>query len=279
MSFDSVLMSVMMMVISLERMSTPMIAASKAMVAAAEFFAVIDAPRPKTGHLKAPDVSASEDIVFKGVDFAYPGRPHVKVLDDLDLTIEAGKVTAIVGPSGSGKSTIVGLVERWYTLHDQYIIAKAIEKDPKKKKAAETKPSSELPAAGEKKSFWARLKEKREDAGEDDEDDADSAGAVEQTGPRVELKGTIETSGHSFDDINLKWWRAQIGLVQQEPFLFNDSIYANVMHGLIGTEWENEPENVKKELVREACKEAFADEFIDRLPDVWRLLFVCVAPS
>lgn len=257
----------MMMVISLERMSTPMIAASKAMVAAAEFFAVIDAPRPKTGHLKAPDVSASEDIVFKGVDFAYPGRPHVKVLDGLDLIIEAGKVTAIVGPSGSGKSTIVGLVERWYTLHDQHIIAKAIEKDPKKKKAAEAKSTPEAPA-GAKKSFWARLKEKREDAGEGDEDDTDSAAAEEPTGPRIELKGTIETSGHSFDDINLKWWRAQIGLVQQEPFLFNDSIYTNVMHGLIGTEWENEPEEVKKELVREACKEAFADEFIDRLPDV-----------
>ncbi|KAG4218722.1 hypothetical protein PC116_g32798, partial [Phytophthora cactorum] len=98
-----VLMSVMMMVMSIERISTPLIAIGKATVAACEFFTVIDAPRPNTGELKDPDVSASSDIIFKGVDFAYPSRPHVKVLDQLDLRIEAGKLTAIVGPSGSGK--------------------------------------------------------------------------------------------------------------------------------------------------------------------------------
>ncbi len=44
-----------------------------------------------------------------------------------------------VRPSGSGKSTIVGLIEGWYTLHDQYIIAKTIEKDKKKKKEKKSK--------------------------------------------------------------------------------------------------------------------------------------------
>jgi ABC-type multidrug transport system fused ATPase/permease subunit len=56
--------------------------------------------------------------------------------------------------------------------------------------------------------------------------------------------------------------------VQQEPFLFNDSIYRNVEHGLVGTEWEDAPLETKKELVKQACTEAFADEFIERLPDV-----------
>jgi hypothetical protein len=41
-----------------------------------------------------------------------------------------------------------------------------------------------------------------------------------------------------------------------------------VEYGLIGTEWENEPEEKKKELVEQACREAFADEFITRLPEV-----------
>lgn len=58
--------------------------------------------------------------------------------------------------------------------------------------------------------------------------------------------------------------------MQQEPFLFNDTIFKNVEYGLIGTEWENESEERKKELVEKACKEAFADEFITRLPDVSR---------
>ena len=82
--------------------------------------------------------------------------------------------------------------------------------------------------------------------------------------------GSITTGDRSLKDIDLKWWRSQIGLVQQEPFLFNDSIYRNVEHGLVGTQWENAPLETKKDLVKQACAEAFADEFIDRLPEVSR---------
>ncbi|KAI1100496.1 P-loop containing nucleoside triphosphate hydrolase protein [Jackrogersella minutella] len=242
-----VLMSVMMMVIALERMSTPLIAIGKATVAACEFFIVIDAPRPSLGKLRQPDVSATSDILFRGVDFAYPSRPHVKVLDQLDLQIEAGKLTAIVGPSGSGKSTIVGLVERWYTLHDQHIIARAIEKDQKEQAA--------------------KKKNKGKKRSGDDSDYEPSTVIPEESGPAVKLRGSISTCGHELEEINLRWWRSQIGLVQQEPFLFNDTIYKNVAYGLIGSDFENETEDRKRELVRAACREAFADEFIDRLPD------------
>ena len=230
----------------MERISTPLLAVGKAMVAACEFFTVIDAPAPQTGTLKEPDVSATEDITFENVTFAYPGRPHVKVLDDLNLTIQAGKLTAIVGPSGSGKSTIVGLIERWYTLQDQYVIEKTVEKDKTKKKSKKGK--------------------EKEDITDEDEDQA--VQVPEETGPAVELKGSVSTAGHDLGDLELKWWRSQIGLVQQEPFLFNDTIFRNVAYGLVGSQWENEPEDRKRELVKEACKEAFADEFIDRLPDV-----------
>src|SRR5688572_13301741 len=115
-------MSCMVVVMSLERISTPLLAMGKATVAACQFFTVIDAPSPSKGHLKEPDVDATNEITFENVTFAYPGRPHVKVLDDLSLNFEAGKLTAIVGPSGSGKSTIVGLVQRWYSLNHQYVI-------------------------------------------------------------------------------------------------------------------------------------------------------------
>lgn len=80
--------------------------------------------------------------------------------------------------------------------------------------------------------------------------------------------GLVEVGGRPLREIDLKWWRTQIGLVQQEPFLFNSSIYRNVEFGLIGTEWENADLETKKELVKQACKEAFADEFISRLPEV-----------
>ncbi|RDA85869.1 hypothetical protein CP532_4896 [Ophiocordyceps camponoti-leonardi (nom. inval.)] len=238
-----VLLSVMMVVFSLERVSTPLLAIGKATVAASQLFIVIDAPQPDEGHLKAPSVSAGDDIVFEAVTFAYPSRPHVKVLDKLHLRIEAGKITAIVGPSGSGKSTIVGLIERWYSLKEQYIVPEAIEEKKDKKK-------------------------KKDD--EDDGSDADGGAGnveIEDTGPPIQLSGNISVSDQPLDAVNAKWWRSQIGLVQQEPFLFNDTIYVNVANGLVSSEWEHEPEDVKMKLVKEACRESFADEFIDKLPD------------
>lgn len=84
--------------------------------------------------------------------------------------------------------------------------------------------------------------------------------------------GSISVGQRNIEELDLKWWRSNIGLVQQEPFLFNDTIFKNVSFGLIGTKWEDEPDSVKVGLVKNACKEAFADEFIDRLPMVFTLL-------
>lgn len=85
-------------------------------------------------------------------------------------------------------------------------------------------------------------------------------------------QGSISVGERNIEQLDLKWWRSNIGLVQQEPFLFNDTIFKNVFFGLIGTKWEDEPDSVKAGLVKNACKEAFADEFIDRLPKVCKLL-------
>ncbi|KAJ5338686.1 ABC multidrug transporter [Penicillium brevicompactum] len=79
--------------------------------------------------------------------------------------------------------------------------------------------------------------------------------------------GRILVDGHNINDLDVRWWRSQVGLVQQEPFLFNDTIYKNISYGLIGSKWENEPEDTKLEMVCTACREAYADEFIERLPD------------
>jgi ATP-binding cassette subfamily B (MDR/TAP) protein 1 len=76
----------------------------------------------------------------------------------------------------------------------------------------------------------------------------------------------IFIGGVSLDTIDAKWWRSNIGLVQQEPFLFNDTIYNNVANGLSGSLLERNTEHSKRLLVKNACKEAFADEFISKLP-------------
>lgn len=71
---------------------------------------------------------------------------------------------------------------------------------------------------------------------------------------------------NTLDDIEVKWRRSRIGLVQQEPFLFNDTIYQNVARGLIGTPCDEESDERKMEHIIEACREAFAEEFIEKLP-------------
>eukprot|EP00549_Striatella_unipunctata_P025532 CAMPEP_0118702986 /NCGR_PEP_ID=MMETSP0800-20121206/18252_1 /TAXON_ID=210618 ORGANISM="Striatella unipunctata, Strain CCMP2910" /NCGR_SAMPLE_ID=MMETSP0800 /ASSEMBLY_ACC=CAM_ASM_000638 /LENGTH=1104 /DNA_ID=CAMNT_0006604361 /DNA_START=179 /DNA_END=3493 /DNA_ORIENTATION=- len=56
----------------------------------------------------------SATISFNKVEFSYPTRPDNKVLNGLDLVIEPGKTTALVGPSGGGKSTVMAMLERFY---------------------------------------------------------------------------------------------------------------------------------------------------------------------
>jgi len=47
-------------------------------------------------------------------EFAYPSRLDRPILKTINLSIEAGKTTALVGPSGSGKSTIIAMLQRFY---------------------------------------------------------------------------------------------------------------------------------------------------------------------
>lgn len=51
------------------------------------------------------------DLSLQNVSFGYSERT---ILNNLNVTIPAGKVTALVGPSGCGKSTILNLLERFY---------------------------------------------------------------------------------------------------------------------------------------------------------------------
>jgi ATP-binding cassette subfamily B protein len=69
----------------------------------------------------APD-RLSQGIRFEGVSFAYPGTTR-EVLRDVDLTLPAGSVVAVVGENGAGKSTLVKLLARMYAPTSGRILA------------------------------------------------------------------------------------------------------------------------------------------------------------
>jgi ATP-binding cassette subfamily B protein len=54
-----------------------------------------------------------EGIRMEHVDFAYPGTSRL-VLEDLNLTLPAGAVVAVVGENGAGKTTLVKLLSKFY---------------------------------------------------------------------------------------------------------------------------------------------------------------------
>lgn len=239
-----VLFSVMMAMLHVGRVAGPLINMGRASTAAAELFEIIDAEVPETTGLKGPDVTAEANLCFENVAFSYPSRPNVQILNGLDVTFEVGKTTAIVGPSGSGKSTVVALIQRWYDLLGTTARFTTMDKTEDTVKVVEQNTEAvKTNKDGEQE------KEKEE----------------EDKGPHT-CTGTVRVGNTNLRDIDVKWWRSQIGLVQQEPFLFNDTLFENVTYGLCGTPLADLSKDQKMQLVEEACREACAEEFISRLP-------------
>ena len=56
-------------------------------------------------------------VSYEGVEFAYPTRADITVLNSISFSVAPGEKIALVGPSGSGKSTIVSLLMRFYPLN------------------------------------------------------------------------------------------------------------------------------------------------------------------
>lgn len=127
------------------------------------------------------------DVAFENVSFRYEESTE-RVLNHINLHVDAGSYIALVGSSGAGKSTLCSLIPRFYDV----------------------------------------------------------------TGGRILL------DGKDIRDIKLRSLRNQIGIVQQDVYLFVGTVYDNIRYG--------KPDATREEVI-EAAKRANAHEFIMSLPD------------
>ena len=83
-----------------------------ALIYAEGFFDILEADdeREKTGKHRPAKIEGTFEL--KGVDFTYPNG--TKALHGIDMKIESGKITALVGLSGAGKSTVLNLLVKFY---------------------------------------------------------------------------------------------------------------------------------------------------------------------
>lgn len=70
--------------------------------------------------------------------------------------------------------------------------------------------------------------------------------------------GIVSYNGDDLKDLNTRWYRNEVGLVSQEPTLFDTTIGANIKFGM--------PEATQAD-IEEAAKQANAHNFIMKFPD------------
>lgn len=119
----------------------------RAGIGARDFFRIVDV-RPDVVDPEKPKKlkRLAGEIVFKNVSFIYKNEAPLpetaedektakktktqgpqKVFDDVTMTFEAGKTTALVGPSGSGKTTVAQLVMRFFDPDSGFITLDGID--------------------------------------------------------------------------------------------------------------------------------------------------------
>ncbi len=96
-----------------------------ALIYAEGFFGILDAEEEvePSGSYKPEKIHGKFEI--KHVDFTYPNGNQA--LFDVNMTIDPGKITALVGLSGAGKSTIVNLLDKFYEPQEGQILLDGVD--------------------------------------------------------------------------------------------------------------------------------------------------------
>ncbi|TWW79227.1 Multidrug resistance protein 1 [Takifugu flavidus] len=166
------------------------------------------------------------NVLFEDVKFNYPSRPDVPVLQGLNLKVQKGETLALVGSSGCGKSTTIQLLERFYDPREGRVGAKAFY--------------------GQCETTIRRSVVRNE--------------VYER---RDMIIGLLQVhkllDGVDVKQLNIHWLRSQIGIVSQEPVLFDCSLAENIAYG-------DNSRSVSMDEIVAAAKAANIHSFIEGLP-------------
>ena len=113
-NFFSFLAAMMLAYQPIRSLATINMAAYQGAAAAKRIFSIIDKPIKIKNEDHLNDLNIKNcDIKFDNVSFKYETTEE-KAINNINLKVDGGKVTALVGKSGAGKSTIINLLPRFY---------------------------------------------------------------------------------------------------------------------------------------------------------------------
>ena len=180
-------------------------------------------------------------IELTNISFHYPKQPDKTVLNIPSWSVPTGKQVFVHGPSGGGKSTIVNLIMRFYE-------PCLPQEKPTNQEETKEKDGSAAGSAGNTYVVEAEETDKKLDKKLDPE-----MGTI--TNP-----GSISLDDMPLSSIQPAWLHSVVGVVQQEPVLFSDSIRANIAFAKPTAT----AEEVKKAAVAANCM-PFVNKFEDGL--------------
>ena len=117
-NFFSFLAAMMLAYQPVRSLSTLNMILNQGLSAASRILPIIDNENKIKDEKEAKLLNLKEaKINFKNVNFSYDVDEQSKVLKEINLEFNGGKMTSLVGHSGSGKSTILNLIPRFYDIN------------------------------------------------------------------------------------------------------------------------------------------------------------------